>query len=66
MQELQEPWVWSLGGEDPTEEKMAIHSSMLAGIIPWTKDPGGLEFMGWQSQAWLSNWACMEYWEKVF
>ena len=30
MQEMQEMWVWSLGGEDPLEEEMATHSSLLA------------------------------------
>ena len=40
MQELQETWVGSLGWEDPLEEEMATHSSILPGIIPWTKEPG--------------------------
>ena len=30
MQEMQETWVWSLGWENPPEEGMAIHSSILA------------------------------------
>ena len=30
----------------PLEEGMAIHSSILAGRIPWTKEPGGLQSMG--------------------
>ena len=42
MQEPQETWVQSLGQEDPLEEKMATHSSILAWIIPWTEEPGGL------------------------
>ena len=33
---VQETWVRSLGGEDPLEEGMATHSSVLAGRIPWT------------------------------
>ena len=33
---VQEVWAQSLGQEDPLEEKMASHSSMLARIIPWT------------------------------
>ena len=37
MQETQEMWVWSLGWEDPLEEEMAIHSSILAWNIPWTE-----------------------------
>ena len=36
----------SLGQEDPLEEKMTTHSSILARKIPWTKDPGGLQAMG--------------------
>ena len=39
MQEMQ---VQSLGWEDPLEEGMATHSSILAWRIPWTEDPGGL------------------------
>ena len=35
--------VGSLGQEDPLEESMAIHSSILAGRVPWTEDPGGLQ-----------------------
>ena len=42
--------VRSLGGEDCLEEEMATHSSILAWRIPWTEEPGGLEFMGLQSQ----------------
>ena len=36
MQEAQETQVQSLGGEDPLEEEMATHSSLLARKIPWT------------------------------
>ena len=36
--------------EDPLEEKMATHSSILAWRIPWTEEPGGLQSMGSQSQ----------------
>ena len=38
--EMQVP---SLGGEDPLEEGMAAHSSILAWRIPWTEEPGGLQ-----------------------
>ena len=38
--------VRSLGGEDPLEEGMASHSSILAGRIPWTEEPGRLQSMG--------------------
>ena len=34
--------------EDPLEEDMETHSSILAGKIPWTEEPGGLQFMGSQ------------------
>ena len=46
---MQEVLVPSLGWEDPLEEKMAIHSSILAWRIPWTEEPGGLQSMGSQS-----------------
>ena len=46
MQEIQEVWVRSLGQEDPLEEEMATHSSVLAWRIPWTEEPGGLQSMG--------------------
>ena len=36
----------SLGWEDPLEEGMAIHSSILTWRIPWTEEPGGLESIG--------------------
>ena len=37
-----ETWVQSLGWEEPLEEGMAIHSSVLTWRIPWTEEPGGL------------------------
>ena len=40
-----EAWVKSLGREDPLEEEMATHSSILAWRIPWTEEPGGLQSM---------------------
>ena len=43
---MQETQVRSLGQEDPLEEEMATHSSILAWEIPRTKEPGGLQFMG--------------------
>ena len=43
-------WVRSLGWEDPLEEKMATHSSILAWRIPWTEEAGGLQSMGSQSR----------------
>ena len=38
--------VQSLGQEDPLEKRMAIHSSILAWRIPWTEEPGRLQFLG--------------------
>ena len=35
-------WVGSVGCEDPLEEGMATHSSIIAWRIPWTEEPGGL------------------------
>ena len=48
MQEIQERWVQSLGKEDSLEEEMATHSSILAGRIPYTEEPGRLQSMGLQ------------------
>ena len=45
MQEMQ---VQSLRWDDPLEEKIATHSSILAGIIPWTEEPGKLWSIGLQ------------------
>ena len=45
---MRETWVRSLGREDPLEEEMATHSSILAWRIPWTEEPGGLQFTGSQ------------------
>jgi len=44
---MQETRVQSLGQQDPMKE-MATHSSILAWKIPWTEEPGGLQFMGSQ------------------
>ena len=53
MQEMQ---VWSLGQEDPLQKEMATHSSIAPWEIPWTEEPGGLQYMGLQkSQTWLSD-----------
>ena len=42
---MQETQVKSLGQEDPLEKGMATHSRILAWRIPWTEEPGGLQFM---------------------
>ena len=43
---LQEMQIQSLDQEDPLEEEMATHSSILAGEIPWTEETGGLQSFG--------------------
>ena len=43
-----ETWVRSLGGKDPLVQEMATYSSILAQRIPWTEEPGRLQFMGSQ------------------
>ena len=40
-----ETWVRSLSQEDPLENEIATHSSILAWRIPWTEEPGGLQSM---------------------
>ena len=45
---MQETWVRLLGQEDPLQEGMAAHSSILAWRIPWTEEPGGIQSMGSQ------------------
>ena len=58
MQEMQETQVGFLGWQDPLEEELATHSSILAGEIPWTEAPGGLPPMGSRkSRTQLSSWA---------
>ena len=46
MQKMQETLVQSLGGEDPLEEEMATHSSILAWKMSWVEEPDGLQSMG--------------------
>ena len=65
MKETQETQVQSLGWEDPLEEEMATHSSILAYPwtrcalqIPWTEEPGGLHSM--RLQRVINDWACMK------
>ena len=41
IQETQEIWFWSLGGEDALEKEMETHSSILAWKIPWTEESVG-------------------------
>ena len=46
MQETQEMQVGSLARENPLEEDMATHSSILAWRIPWKEEPGWLQSVG--------------------
>ena len=43
---MQETWVQPLGWEDPLEKGMATHSNVLVWRIPWTEEPGRLQFIG--------------------
>ena len=51
---MQETWIQSLCREDPQEEGMAIHSTILAWRIPWTEKSGRLQSMGSQ-RVWVTN-----------
>ena len=54
---VRETWIRSLGHEDPLEKRMATHSSILAWKIPWTEEPGRLQFTGlqWVGHGWATN-----------
>ena len=54
---MHETWVRSLGWENPLEKGIATHSSTLAWKIPWMEEPGGLQSVGSQSQAWLCRFS---------
>ena len=45
---MQDNWVQSLGQEGPLEKEMATPSNILAWEIPWTEEPGVLQFLGSQ------------------
>ena len=45
---MPETWVRSLGRKDALEKEMATHSAILVWEIPWTEEPGGLQFIGSQ------------------
>ena len=62
---MQETWVHFLGRKDLLEEGMATHSSILAGKIPWTEEPGGLQSVGPQRAGhdWATeNYQCLYWW----
>ena len=54
---MQETWVWSLGQEDPLENGMATHSSILPWRIPWSEESEELQSMGSQrvGHDWATN-----------
>ena len=52
---MQETQVLSLYWEDPLEEEMAIHSSILVWKISWTEEPGGPQSLGSQTVELLFN-----------
>ena len=56
---MQETRVPSLGWEDSLEKEMATHSSILAWKFPWTEESDRLQFMGSQSQTWLSDFTSL-------
>ena len=59
MQETKEMQVRSLGWQDPLEEGMATHSSILSWRIQWTEESGNIQFIGSQSRTqlkWLSTY----------
>ena len=55
MLETQETRVRSLGWEEPLEREMATRSCILVWKIPWTEEPGGLQFIGSQSRTQLKQ-----------
>ena len=54
---MRETWVWLLGWEDPLEEGMATHSSILAWRIPMDREAWRSAVHGTKSQTRLSDWA---------
>ena len=65
--EMQEMQIGSLGQEDPLEEEMATHSSILVWEIPWTEEPGRLT-VHWVTKnwTWLSDWEHTRTTEKAW
>ena len=57
---MKESWVQSLGGEDPVEEEIATHSSILAWKTPWTEEPGRLQSLRSQrvKHDWVTEHRC--------
>ena len=63
MPEMQKMCIWSLSWEDPLEESMPTHLSILDGKVPWTEEPGELQSMGMQ-RVW-QDWVSTEWEVKV-
>ena len=57
-------WIIILGQEDPLEEGMATHSSILAWRTPWTEEPGGIVHGAAKSWTRLSDLACTHIWHR--
>ena len=64
MEGTQEMQIWSLTWEDCLEEEMTTHSNILDWKIPWTEEPGRLQFMGPQIIG--HNWAYMHASWKLY
>ena len=60
MKEMQETWVLSLNWEDPLEEEMATHSSILAWRIPWTEEPDRVQSVESYSQMWFNTYIIID------
>ena len=68
MQKTQKTWVRFLGQEDSLEEGMVTHSSILAWIISWREEPGGLQSKGSQRviHDWVIKHACPQWtWVQI-
>ena len=69
---MQETWVQSLGRENPLEEGMATHSSILVWRILWTEEPGRLSYMGshsvrhyWATNAFIFFTSLLYFWGVI-
>ena len=67
MKELQETWIWFLCREDPLEEEMATHFTILAWRIPWTEEPDRLQSTGSQrvGHDWATRHASVQFSRSV-
>ena len=63
-QEMPETQVWSLGQEEPLEEEMTTHSSILAWKIPWTAEPGRLQSIHRVSESDTTEHTCK--WDSTY